>query len=130
VKHCPNPECGGIELFKIVSEYNDSATVCSDCGTTLVPGPAPRPEDLGDRPAPEPDLELVPLLVARDQADLILVEEALEMAEIPYMAKGEGIQDLFGFGRLTIVNPVSGPVEVYVTSADAVAARKAVAEIL
>lgn len=130
MKHCPNPECGGIELFKIVSEFNDSATVCSDCGTTLEPGPAPRPEELGNRPEPEPDLELVPLLVARDQADLILLEEALDMAQIPYMAKGEGIQDLFGFGRMTVVNPISGPVEIYVTSTDVEAARKAVASIL
>jgi hypothetical protein len=24
MKHCPNPECGGIEKFKIVSEFNDT----------------------------------------------------------------------------------------------------------
>ncbi len=52
------------------------------------------------------------------------------MAEIPYMAKGAQIQDLFGFGRLTVVNPVSGPVEIYVRSTEADAARKAVAAIL
>jgi len=130
MKHCPNPECGGLTKFKIVSEYNDTATVCGDCQTALVDGPAPRPEDLGGRPEPTPDMELVPIVVARDQSQLILIEEALDMAQIPYMAKGENIQDLFGFGRLTIVNPVSGPVEIYVTSTDADAARKAVAAIL
>ncbi|MEN8006323.1 MAG: DUF2007 domain-containing protein [Candidatus Krumholzibacteriota bacterium] len=130
MKHCPNPDCGGIAKFKTISEFNDTAEICSDCQTTLVDGPAPRPEELGGRPAPDPDMELVPILVARDQAQLILIEEALEMAEIRYMAKGEQIQDLFGFGRLTVVNPVTGPVEIYVTSTDADAARKAVAEIL
>jgi len=130
MKHCPNPECGGLAKFKIVSEYNDTATACGDCQAALVAGPAPRPDDLGDRPEPTPDAELVPLMVARDQSQLILIEEALDLAQIPYMAKGESIQDLFGFGRLTIVNPVSGPVEIYVTSTDADAAREAVAAIL
>jgi hypothetical protein len=130
MKHCPNPECGGIEKFKIISEFNDTAETCSDCQTPLVDGPAPRPDELGGRPKPDPNIELVPILVARDQAQLILIEEALDMAEIPYMAKGDQIQDLFGFGRLTVVNPVTGPVEIYVKSTDADAARKAVAEIL
>lgn len=130
MKYCPNPECGGIEKFKIISEFNDSAETCSDCGTVLADGPAPRPEELGDRPEPDPDIELVPVLVARDEAQLILIEDALEMAGIPYMAKGEQIQDLFGFGRMVAFNPITGPVEIYVTSTDAEDARKAVAAIL
>jgi hypothetical protein len=130
MKHCPNSDCPGIALFKIVSEYNDSARTCSDCGTPLVDGPAPRPDDLGDRPEPDPDLELVPILVTRDEAQLILVENRLEEAGIAYMAKGEQIQDLFGFGRLTVVNPITGPVEVYVASDEAPAARRIVAEVL
>lgn len=130
MKHCPNPECGGIAKFKTVSEFNDSATVCSDCQTPLVAGPAPSPDDLVDRPEPTPDAELVPLMEVLDQSQLILIEEALDMAQIPYMAKGENIQDLFGFGRLTIVNPVSGPVVIYVTSTDAEMAREAVSALL
>ena len=130
MKHCPNLDCHGLAKFKIVSEFNDTAKICSDCQTPLVDGPAPRPNELGGRPQPDPDIELVPILVARDQAQLILIEEALDMAEIPYMAKGEQIQDLFGFGRLTIVNPITGPVEIYVTSTDVDAARQALAEIL
>ena len=130
MKHCPNPECGGIKKFKTVSEFNDTADTCSDCQAPLVDGPAPRPDELGGRPAPDPNIELVPILVARDQTQLILIEEALDLAKIQYLAKGDQIQDLFGFGRLTVVNPISGPVEIYVTSTDADAARKAVAEIL
>ena len=130
MKHCPNPECGGITKFKIVSEFNDKAKNCSDCKTLLVDGPAPGPEELGGRPEPDPDIELVLLLVESDEARLILIEEALDMAEIPYMAKGEKIQDMFGFGRTMGFNPIAGPVEIHVRSTDLDAARKAVAEIL
>jgi len=130
MKHCPNPECTGIDKFKIVSEFNDTAKICSDCQTPLAEGPAPRPNELGDRPEPDPDLELVPILVVREETKLILVEARLEEAEISYMAKGEQIQDLFGFGRLTVVNPITGPVEIYVASDDAEAARRIVAEVM
>ncbi len=130
MKHCPNPECAGIDMFKIVSEFNDSATVCADCNSALVDGPAPRPEELGDRPDPEPDLELVPLLVIRDEARLAMVEARLEEAGIRYMAKGEQIQDLFGLGRLTAVNPITGPVEIYVAADEVEAARQIIADVL
>ncbi len=134
MRHCPNPECGGLKKFKVISEFNDTAENCSDCQARLVPGPAPRPtpkpDELGERPEPDPNIELVPLMVANDQTQLILIEEALDMADIPYMAKGAQLQDLFGFGRLAVVNPIAGPLEIYVRSTDADAARKAVAEIL
>ena len=130
MKHCPNPECGGMEKFRIISEFNDTAEICSDCQTRLVYGPPPRSDELGDRPEPDPDIELVPFIVAGEQVQLTLIEEALDMAEIPYLAKGEHIQDLFGCGRAMPFNPIAGSVEIYVRSTDADAARKAVAEIL
>ena len=130
MKHCPNPECGGLAKFKIVSEYNDSDTLCADCQAALVPGPGPNPDDLVGRPEPTPDVELVPLMEVRDQSQLILIEEALDLAQIPYMAKGERIQDLFGFGRATIVNPISGPIVIFVTSTDAEVAREVVEAFL
>ena len=132
MKHCPNPECGGIANFNIVSEFNDSATDCSDCGTRLVSGPAPTPEELRGKgkPAPEPDLELVPVFIANDKAELIVIEGVLEQAKIPYLAKGEHIQDLFGFGQLVAVNPITGPVEIYVSADHAEPAREILAEAL
>jgi len=130
MKHCPNPACGGIEKFRIVSEFNDQAAACSDCGASLVDGPAPRPEELGSRPEPDPDLELVPVVMVREEVRLILIENRLDEAGIPYMAKGEQIQDLFGFGRLSIVNPITGPVEIYVTADDAEKARRIVEDVL
>jgi len=132
MKHCPNPECSGIANFNIVSEFNDTATECSDCGTRLVSGPAPSPEELRGEtePEPDPDLELVPVFIANDEADLMVVEGVLEQAKIPYLAKGEQIQDLFGFGRLVAVNPITGPVEIYVSADHAETARELLAEAL
>lgn len=130
MKHCPNPECGGIEKFKIVSEFNDSATICSDCETPLVDGPAPSPEEVGDRPEPDPDLELVPILLVREETRLVLIESVLAEAQIPYLAKGEQIQDLFGMGRLVTVNPITGPVVIYVTSDKVEEARRLVDEVM
>jgi hypothetical protein len=86
MKYCPNPDCSGLAEFRIVSEFNDTATACSDCGGPLEDGEAPDPKDLVRRPEPTPDAELVSIGTVRDQAHLILVGEALEMAEIPYLA--------------------------------------------
>jgi hypothetical protein len=75
-------------------------------------------------------MELVPILQIREETKLILIESLLEEAKIPYMAKGEQIQDLFGFGRLTIVNPITGPVVIFVSSDNAEKARDLVAEVM
>lgn len=132
MKHCPNPECGGIAKFNIISEFNDSATACSDCGGRLITGPAP---NLADRiressPAPEPDLELVPVFIAENEPELLVVESVLKQGGIPYLAKGEQIQDLFGIGQIVVVNPVTGPVEIHVRMDDAETARELLAEAL
>lgn len=130
MKYCPNSDCSGLAKFRIVSEFNDNATACADCGGPLKDGAAPDPKELDPRPEPTPDAELVSIGTVLDQTQLILVEEALEKANIPCMAKGAGIQDLFGFGRMTIVNPISGPVEVFVMEPEAENARQAVKEFL
>lgn len=132
MKHCPNPECPGIENFKTISEFNDTALACSDCGRALVVGPAPSLEDRRAemRPDPEPDFVLVPVFIVKDEAELLLVESVLNQAGFPYLAKGEQIQDLFGLGKLTIVNPISGPVEIYVANDNAEAARDLLAETI
>ena len=129
MKHCPNPECHGLAEFKIVSEYNDTSSVCADCGTPLAEGPAPDPATLDDRPEPDPDIKLVPLVSIQDEPGLALVESSLEAAGIPYLARGEHIQDLFGFGRIVAVNPITGPVEIQVRESDLAAARQILADI-
>ncbi len=64
------------------------------------------------------DLDLRIVLTASDSGTISLAEGILEGAEIPYLAKGEHIQDLYGLGRLYPINPVIGPVEIQVNSED------------
>ena len=129
MKYCPNPDCAGLEKFRIISEYEDTATACADCGAVLSAGPAPDPAALDGRSAPEPNLELVTLTAVRDERQLVLLESELEAGGIPYLAKGKHIQDLFGFGRLVRVNPITGPVEIVVRADDLAAARAILAGI-
>lgn len=129
MKYCPNPECSGLQKFQTISKFNDTATVCADCGTTLVAGPAPDTLP-STEPAPDPDLELVPVLTASQEADVVIIESLLAEAGIPYLARGEQIQDLFGLGRIGGVNPITGPVEFTVAAADAEAARRILAEFI
>ncbi len=76
------------------------------------------------------DLDLVTVLATSDAGLIDIAEGVLEGAGIPYLAKGEGIQDLFGFGRLTPVNPITGPVEIQVNAEDATSARDLLADLL
>ena len=69
--------------------------------------------------------EPVTVLETSDPAVLAVAKSLLEEAEIPFFAKGEGIQDLFGAGRLgTGFSPVAGPVELQVSADDAAEAQR------
>jgi len=76
------------------------------------------------------DLDLETVLATNDAGMIDIAESLLEGAGIPYLAKGEGVQDLFGLGRLTAVNPITGPVEIQVNAADAASARRLLAELI
>lgn len=39
--YCPNPECPFLAKFHQPADYREGFTTCSDCGSTLVAGPAP-----------------------------------------------------------------------------------------
>lgn len=129
MKHCSNPDCPGPEKFGTISEFEDSATACSDCGGALVDGPAPDTLP-GGKLEPEPNLQLVPVLSVTREADIVVVESLLADAGIAYLARGEQIQDLFGFGRVVGVNPITEPVEFLVAEDDLEAARGALIDFL
>jgi hypothetical protein len=97
------PVCNG--------EYVEGVSRCADCDADLVaalPAPADHPS-LGD-------FETV--FGTADPVLLMTVKALLEEAGIPYLARGEGMQDLFGLGRLgTGFNLVVGPMEVQVPTA-------------
>jgi hypothetical protein len=76
------------------------------------------------------DIELVTVLESGDTAVIAVAESLLDGAEIPYLARGEMIQDLFGLGRLTAVNPITGPVVIQVDRADLADAQLLLADLL
>lgn len=76
------------------------------------------------------DIELVTALESGDTAVIAVAKSLLEGAEIPYLARGEMIQDLFGLGRLTAVNPITGPVVIQVDRADLDDAQLLLADLL
>ncbi|HET7217693.1 MAG TPA: DUF2007 domain-containing protein [Vicinamibacterales bacterium] len=92
------------------------ALSCRHCGA---PRPAADPAK-----APNPDLELVSVFATPDQGRIVLAKSLLESEQIDYMVRGEGVQDLFAWGRaLTGFNPVVGSVEFIVRAEDAGRAR-------
>jgi hypothetical protein len=56
----------------------------------------------------------VTVLETSDQALIAVAKSLLEEAEIPCFAKGEGLQDLFGGGRIGGFNIVIGPIQLQV----------------
>jgi hypothetical protein len=52
-----------------------------------------------------------------DPGQIAFIKSLLEDSQIPYFIKSEGVQDLFGIGRLGAgYNMITGPMEVQVPS--------------
>jgi hypothetical protein len=61
---------------------------------------------------------------------IAIAESILEDAGIQYIVKREGLQDLFGLGRLgTGFNPIVGPIEIQVRRSDEEEARELLEEL-
>jgi Putative prokaryotic signal transducing protein len=117
---CPNPECPG--RTKEPAEYREGVTRCRDCGTPLVEGD------------PEPDTveyeEFVSVLTIAEASLVPIVKSLLASENIRFFIKGEGVQDLFGPGRLgSGFNIITGPPVVYVEPDRAEEARELLAEV-
>ncbi|PYM19509.1 MAG: hypothetical protein DMD81_03640 [Candidatus Rokuibacteriota bacterium] len=127
MKVCPNPTCPDRVHLGVAGEYVDSVDVCPRCGTALV---ADVEEDR-ERPAAPPagDLDLVSVLQTADEGLAALAKSILDADNIAYVVKGEGVQDLLGWGRLLGgFNYVVGPVEFLVRQEDVDRARALLAE--
>ena len=82
---------------------------------------------MDQRPPAEapPDLELATVFAAGDPAAVITAESLLAEANIPFQKTGDGLQDLFGAGRLgTGFNILVGPVVFRVPEHFAAEARE------
>lgn len=99
------PECG--------SEYREGFFKCVDCEVALTDTPPEEPV--------HPDLHLVTVLDGTDPGAIALAESLLLEQKIPYVKKGDQLQDLFG--RIAGFNPVVGAVLIQVPDEHAEAAR-------
>lgn len=109
------PECQG--------EYREGFTECADCGVPLV---EKLPEAESD---PDPDAGLVALVRTGDPNELAFAEAVLTDANIPFVKKGESVQDLFALGRVGMgFNPITGPIVLLVSEEHAVEAAKLLEE--
>ena len=127
MKVCPNPTCPDRVHLGVAGEYVDSVDVCPRCGTALV---ADVEEDRERPAAPAAgDLDLVSVLQTADEGLAALAKSILDADNIAYVVKGEGVQDLLGWGRLLGgFNYVVGPVEFLVRQEDVDRARALLAE--
>ena len=73
---------------------------------------------------------LVTVLASGDSAQILVAKMLLEASEIPFVVVGEGVQDLFGLGRLTGgTNFVTGPAQIRVAEDDAEDALEILREV-
>jgi hypothetical protein len=109
------PECGG--------EYRRGFTHCADCDVDLV-------EALPVAQAALPlDMELVTVLETGDPSELVFAESVLREAGIPFVKKGDSLQELFALGRLgTGFSPIAGPIVLQVPEDQAEAAAQLLEE--
>jgi hypothetical protein len=105
------PKCG--------DEYRPGFRRCTDCDVDLV-------EKLPE--AREPPFEMVTVLETGDQSLVAVAKSLLEGAGIPCIARGERLQNLFGWGTIgTGFNAAMGPIRLQVLKEDADTARKLLA---
>jgi hypothetical protein len=109
------PKCGG--------EFREEFTRCAECDVALTHEPP------GEPMIDEED-ELVPVLRTGDPLVVALAKSLLDGAGIDFFVKGEGIQDLFAFGRVgTGFNPITGPAEFQVRRYKEAEARTVLADV-
>ena len=101
-------------------EYRPGFTRCEDCGVDLV-------EKLPD-PVEPPSAELVTVLETGDPGLIAVAKSVFDGAGIPYIARNERLQNLFGWGTIgTGYNVAMGPILLQVLPQDAEAARQLLA---
>jgi hypothetical protein len=101
------PTCG--------EEFPWHVMVCPTCNVDTV--------DRLPAPEPTPDVLLVPVLATGDAGVIAVARSLLEGEQIDYFVRGDGLQDLFGLGRITGFSFAMGPAQFWVRADDAERAR-------
>ena len=105
--HCPS--CG--------KTFDPATAACPDCGVGLVETPPGLP--------PDPTIRLTSVFRTGDPALIALAKSLLDSEGIEYLVRSEGVQDLFGGGRIGAgFNIVTGPAEFVVREDDVEKARE------
>ena len=104
---------------KCEKEFSWDVMVCPACDVDTVDR-LPRPPG----PEPTPDAALVPVLATGDAGLIAIAQSLLDAEQIDYLLRGDGLQDLFGAGRLTGYSFAMGPAEFLVRSEDFDRARE------
>ena len=68
------------------------------------------------------------VLRSPDQNLILIARSVLDGAGIPFVVKGEGIQDIIGGGRIGGMNFLTGPIEILVPDDRAEEARAILAD--
>ena len=81
------------------------------------------------RSDPPERFALVTVFVAFDHGLIGIAESLLRSADIPFVSEADDIIDLFGIGRLSGCNPITGPPRLLVALQDADDARSLLADL-
>ena len=108
------PKCG--------EEFSWNVMVCPACDVDTV--------DRLPGPEPTPDVELVSIFATGDPGVIAVAKSLLDGEEIDYLIRGEGLQDLFGAGRMGGFSYAMGPAEFWVRADDADCARELLAGLM
>ena len=111
---CPNCE----------REFSWDVMVCPDCDVDTVDA-LPR-----ESPEPTPDAQLVQVFSTGDPGIIAIARSLLEGEKIDYFVRGDGLQDLFGWGRLTGYSYAMGAPEFWVREEDADNARALLQDLI
>ena len=96
-------------------EFAWDVMICPHCDVETV--------DRLPGPSPTPDVQLVTVFATGDAGLIAVAKSLLEAEGIDYLLRGEGLQDLFGFGRITGFSYAMGPAEFQVRVEDVERAR-------
>ncbi len=95
-------------------EFVKGVEVCPDCNASLVEDP------VEEAPPSEPVFVELVTIFSGEPMEVRVAMSVLKGAGIRCYVKGEGLQDLFGFGRFgTGFSLVAGPVELQVAKDEA-----------
>ena len=102
---------------KCHSEFQEGITTCVDCEVGLV-----KHRPVEDKPE---YVSFVTVYETGNPAIISFAKSILDSENIRYNMKGDGVQDLFGGGRIgTGFNPIFGPVQIQVDEKEASLARE------